>query len=188
MMCDRTLVHFMLLYHFRSPWNVPMDIRLDTISSGSIPRSNCWYPPPGFGYHLSWYHIRYLDEPPGINSPLLHIQISMYVLVCVLLAPVLLSTIISISWSSCQRFIFEINKGNSHNNTNDWRSTNLCDSLLAAIRRAVIYKWRQWRLAARHRVDSSISCQCEHGERRHADEVIGNDRSLCSFHVFWMSD
>jgi hypothetical protein len=29
MMCDLTLVHFMLLYHFRSPRNVPMDIRLD---------------------------------------------------------------------------------------------------------------------------------------------------------------
>jgi hypothetical protein len=29
MMCDRTLVHFMLLYHFRLPRNVPMDIRLD---------------------------------------------------------------------------------------------------------------------------------------------------------------
>jgi hypothetical protein len=28
-MCDRTLVHFMLLYHFRAPRNVPMDISLD---------------------------------------------------------------------------------------------------------------------------------------------------------------
>jgi hypothetical protein len=80
---------------------------------------------------------------------------------CVLLAPVLSSTIISISWSCCQRFIFEINKGNSHNNTFEYilsavRPTEVRNHTFSSRRRNKSHLLVVWSFVADKTMDDDL--------------------------------